>query len=309
MRQTLAELRKSAQQRDLQIANLNALIAREEASAELADTRAKDFTAQRETLQTQLSQARSQCESLEREADNGDDDGGKALEQARADLAKRQEALDDARSRGNGTSTVRSSRCRPKPTLRDTLESRNASGALEQDDQVAAMGRLADFIHVEEGWEEAIAHALDAFSGAIVVPGERNLLHALRKAKQDRLGKAVLVMSDVAESGAGAPEQVAAAEENDGSPYRTPCASRHDGVGESGCTEPGPSRGGRRRCGCCSTTSSRSRRWMRPCGWSTTADGRRPSPATGRSSIRWVPWAVHHCRKATCPWQRGGIRR
>ncbi len=87
------------------------------------------------------------------------------------------------------------------------------------------MGRLADFIHVEEGWEEAIAHALDAFSGAIVVPGERNLLHALRKAKQDRLGKAVLVMSDAAESGAGAPEQVAVAEENDGSPYRTPCAA------------------------------------------------------------------------------------
>ena len=43
VRQTLAELRKSAQQRDLQIANLNALITREEAAAELADTRAKGF--------------------------------------------------------------------------------------------------------------------------------------------------------------------------------------------------------------------------------------------------------------------------
>ena len=32
-------------------------------------------------------------------------------------------------------------------------------------------------------------------------------------------------MSNVAESGAGAPEQVAVAEENDGSPYRTPCAA------------------------------------------------------------------------------------
>lgn len=225
VRQTLAELRKSAQQRDLQIANLNALIAREEAAAELADTRAKDFTAQRETLQTQLSQARSQCESLEREADNGDDDGGKALEQARADLAKRQEALDDALARQRDIDGSIITLQAKADALRDTLESRNASGALEQDDQVAAMGRLADFIHVEEGWEEAIAHALDAFSGAIVVPGERNLLHALRKAKQDRLGKAVLVMSDVAESGAGAPEQVAAAEENDGSPYRTPCAA------------------------------------------------------------------------------------
>ena len=75
------------------------------------------------------------------------------------------------RSRGNGTSTVDHHAAGQSDALRDTLESRNASGALEQDDQVAAMGRLADFIHVEEGWEEAIAHALDAFSGAIVVPG------------------------------------------------------------------------------------------------------------------------------------------
>ena len=49
VRQTLAELRKSAQQRDLQIANLNALITREEAAAELADTRARIHRAARNT--------------------------------------------------------------------------------------------------------------------------------------------------------------------------------------------------------------------------------------------------------------------
>lgn len=169
----------------MQIANLNALITREEAAAELADTRAKDFTAQRETLQTQLSQARSQCESLEREADNGDDDGGKALEQARADLAKRQEALDDALARQRDVDGSIITLQAKADALRDTLESRNASGALEQDDQVAAMGRLADFIHVEEGWEEAIAHALDAFSGAIVVPGSAT--SCMRCARRSRI--------------------------------------------------------------------------------------------------------------------------
>ena len=61
--------------------------------------------------------------------------------------------------------------------LRDTLESRNASGTLEQDDQVAAMGRLADFIHVEKRESDSSRHMVrwyaltsagrDAFSGHI----------------------------------------------------------------------------------------------------------------------------------------------
>ncbi len=81
---------------------------------------------------------------------------------------------------------------------------------------------------------ESTSVSLTAGAGVVSWDGEAALTPAalirqaevaLRKAKQDRLGKAVLVMSDVAESGAGAPEQVAAAEENDGSPYRTPCAA------------------------------------------------------------------------------------
>ena len=54
--------------------------------------------------------------------------------------------------------------------LADTLDSRNASGSLERDTDVASLGRLTDFIHVAEGWEEAVAHALDQYASAIVVP-------------------------------------------------------------------------------------------------------------------------------------------
>ena len=54
--------------------------------------------------------------------------------------------------------------------LADTLDSRNASGSLERDTDVASLGRLTDFIHVAEGWEEAVAHALDQYASAIVYP-------------------------------------------------------------------------------------------------------------------------------------------
>lgn len=196
VRQTLTELRKTAQRRESKIAGLNALIAREEAAAELAQTRAKDFAGQREALEKQLEDARAQREGMEREADAiGDDDGkaGTALEAARAELAERQEALNGLEDRQRELNGRIISLKAKADALHDTLDSRNASGELERDRDVAAMGRLADFIHVEDGWEEAVAHALDAFAGAIVVPGMGNVVHALDRARNDRLGRAVVL--------------------------------------------------------------------------------------------------------------------
>ena len=82
--------------------------------------------------------------------------------------------------------------------LADTLDSRNASGSLERDTDVASLGRLTDFIHVAEGWEEAVAHALDQYASAIVVPAAGNMLHALERAREDKLGKAVVLTASIA---------------------------------------------------------------------------------------------------------------
>ena len=82
--------------------------------------------------------------------------------------------------------------------LADTLGSRNASGSLERDTDVASLGRLTDFIHVAEGWEEAVAHALDQYASAIVVPEAGNMLHALERAREDKLGKAVVLTASIA---------------------------------------------------------------------------------------------------------------
>ena len=193
VRQTLTELRKTAQQRDAQIAKLRELIAREESAVQLAETRAKDFAAQREGLQRQCAEAQAQCEQLgvEAEREGGQDDS--ALERARGALAACREALNEALDRQREVQSKIISLQAKADALGDTLDSRNASGSLQADEAVGALGRLTDFIHVAEGWEEAVAHALDQFASAIIVPTTANMLHALERAKADTLGKAVVI--------------------------------------------------------------------------------------------------------------------
>ncbi|NMN01435.1 chromosome segregation protein SMC [Bifidobacterium panos] len=193
VRQTLTELRKTAQERDARIAKLRELIAREESAVQLAETRAKDFTSQREGLRKQCVEAESQCEQLEAETEEAGNQDDSALEQAQAELAECREALNEALDRQREAQSKIISLQAKADALSDTLESRNASGSLEVDEAVGALGRLTDFIHVAEGWEEAVAHALDQFASAIIVPEAGNMLHALERAKNDKLGKAVVI--------------------------------------------------------------------------------------------------------------------
>ena len=198
IRQTLTELRKTAAERDARIAKLRELIAREESAVELADTRAKDFAAQREALEASRKDASAQLERLTAEAEAVDDDGGKSLDEARALLAERREGLNALLDRQRDLQSKIISLKAKADALNDTLESRNASGSLASDETVGALGRLTDFIRVADGWEEAVAHALDQFAGALVVPGEANMLRALETAKTDKLGKAVVLTADMA---------------------------------------------------------------------------------------------------------------
>lgn len=193
IRQTLTELRKTAQERDAHIASLRELIAREESAVQLADSRAKDHTGQRETLAKQHDDAQHQLESLRSEAQSVADDDGAALDKARAALAERRDVLNELTDRQRDIQSKIISLQAKADALSDTLDSRNASGSLERDEQVASLGRLTDFIHVADGWEEAVAHALDQYASAIVVPETGNMLHALERAREDKLGKAVVL--------------------------------------------------------------------------------------------------------------------
>ena len=193
VRQTLNELRRTAQQRETQIANLRELVAREESAVQLAETRIRDFGGQRETLVRQYDEAERQRQSLEQESQAVDDDGGAALDAARETVSRLQDELNAVEARRREVDGRIISLQAKADALRDTLDSRNASGSLERDASLETMGRLTDFIRVAEGWEEGVAHALEQFAGAMVVPGREQMLHALKKAKADKLGKAVIL--------------------------------------------------------------------------------------------------------------------
>ena len=193
VRQTLNELRRTAQQRETQIANLRELVAREESAVQLAETRIRDFNGQRETLIRQHDEAEQQRQTLERESQAVDDDGGAALETARETVSRLQDELNAVEARRREVDGRIISLQAKADALRDTLDSRNASGSLERDASLETMGRLTDFIRVAEGWEEGVARALEQFAGAMVVPGREQMLHALKKAKADKLGKAVIL--------------------------------------------------------------------------------------------------------------------
>ena len=193
VRQTLNELRRTAQQRETQIANLRELVAREESAVQLAETRIRDFGGQRETLVRQYDEAERQRQSLEQESQAVDDDGGVALDAARETVSRLQDELNAVEARRREVDGRIISLQAKADALRDTLDSRNASGSLERDASLETMGRLTDFIRVAEGWEEGVAHALEQFAGAMVVPGREQMLHALKKAKADKLGKAVIL--------------------------------------------------------------------------------------------------------------------
>ncbi|MCI2175367.1 MAG: AAA family ATPase, partial [Bifidobacterium thermacidophilum] len=193
IRQTLTELRKTAKQRDAHIANLRELVAREESAVHAADTRIADLSTQLSDMRTQAEQARTRVAELEQERQDADDDGGAALDAARTALQHSQEALDESLARQRELNGKIISLQAKADALADTLDSRNAAGELETNRDIAVMGRLADFIRIEDGWEEAVAHALGDYASAIVVPGQEQMLVALERAQDHALGKAVLL--------------------------------------------------------------------------------------------------------------------
>ncbi|MCH4160565.1 MAG: chromosome segregation protein SMC [Bifidobacterium sp.] len=193
VRQTLTELRRMSRQRDSQISHLRELIAKEQSAVQLSQSRESDFAGQIENLTTQLHEAKGQLESVSVDLVSlGDEDSGavalakESLDAAQAQLNELNDQLQDLNSR---VITLQAK----ADALGDTLESRNATGVLEQDPEVASLGRLADFIKIEEGWEEPVAHALDAFASALVVPAGSNMIHALLRAREEHLGKAVML--------------------------------------------------------------------------------------------------------------------
>ena len=203
VRQTLTELRTSARRRDARIADLRERVAREEAAIQVADNRAIDLTAQRDQLDAQRADAVDRADDLAR-TQTGQDDDGAALAQARDRLAACRDRLDAALASQRDIQSRIISLTAKADALADTLGARNASGMLESDERTGSLGRLADFLRVADGWEEAVARALGDFAGALVVTEPSGMLHALERARDEGLGRAVLLTASERPGGDGA---------------------------------------------------------------------------------------------------------
>ena len=193
LRQTMTELRNSTREKEGRIAQLRELIAREEALMQSATAQRNDIAGQRDAMTVQLDAAVAEQNELERQTPENDEPDDTALTAARTAHDQTQTRVRELEDRHRAVETRIVSLKAKADALADTLDGRNAAGALEQDPQTGALGRLTDFIQVEDGWEEAVSHTLDVFAGAIVVADETNVEHALTRAKSDRLGRAVLL--------------------------------------------------------------------------------------------------------------------
>ncbi|PLS30537.1 chromosome segregation protein SMC [Bifidobacterium margollesii] len=192
LRQTITELRKTARNHESQMARLRELIAREETLALACETRRDDASAQREALGTQLAEAKTALAALNDEVAKTDD-GDEALDEARRHLETARSIAGEREERSRSLENRIVSLQAKADALADTLESRNASDELSRSAETGSLGRVAEFIEVREGWEEAVSRALGDYAGALVVPGESDLLRALELTHERHMGKAVLI--------------------------------------------------------------------------------------------------------------------
>ncbi|NEG95754.1 chromosome segregation protein SMC [Bifidobacterium sp. SMB2] len=196
LQRTGEELRTATRQRESQRASLRERIAREEAMAQAAAIRHDDAIAQRDALASDLAAATDALHTAQAAAtESGDDET--ALAKARHDLSQANVAAGDMENHLRSLDTDIASLQAKAEALADTLASRGSSTVWERNRSLPTLGRLVDFIHVSDGWEDAISHALGDFAGAMVVPDDDGMLAALRQAVDDRMGKAAIVRPDM----------------------------------------------------------------------------------------------------------------
>lgn len=229
VRQTLAQLRRTAQEREARLATLRERTAREEALAQSCVQRRADAEQQRDGFATQLEQAQARLEALQQQSAHAEaPDGGDALEQARAAAQQARQERDDAAAEQRRLDGEVIGMQAKADALADALAhdagadaaAKPGKGAGKQPGNggiahadgtarpVATLGRLVDFLAIDEGWEDGIARALGDFATAQVVPGGDDVMALLEAAAHSDAGMAAALL-------AGAGNAVDAADEAD----------------------------------------------------------------------------------------------
>lgn len=194
IRQMITQLRKDAQERDAHVASVREMIARQEARKQGLDGRESDLASQKASLATLRQEAQARLDSLHAQEQAPEEVDEDRLEALRSAMEEARGRRDEARNKQRDLQSTVISLKAKADALGDTLEARTTSTDMEKQEGVDVRGRLASFIRVEEGWEEAISKALGPFASALVLPDSTHLLPAMALARQEKLGRAVALV-------------------------------------------------------------------------------------------------------------------
>lgn len=194
IRQMITQLRKNAQERDAHIASVREMIARQEAQRQGLDGRESDLASQKASLATLRQETQAKLDSLHAQEQAPEEVDEDRLEALRSAMDEARGRRDEARNKQRDLQSTVISLKAKADALGDTLEARTTSTDMEKQEGIDVRGRLASFIRVEEGWEEAISKALGPFASALVLPDSTHLLPAMALARQEKLGRAVALV-------------------------------------------------------------------------------------------------------------------
>lgn len=184
-RQTMAQLRRTAQEREARLSRIRELIAKEDSAAQLARSRAGDLDARHDEIAREIEDVGQRVSRTDQE-DHGDPDAGeRSLNQASDELRARRDEVASIERRRREVESQAISLEAKAAALDETLSNRDGDGESRIHGDVTVHGRLWDFLRVESGWEAAVDRVLGPWGTAFVVSGDDDIASIVLSSDSD----------------------------------------------------------------------------------------------------------------------------
>ncbi|WP_316316414.1 AAA family ATPase [Clavibacter michiganensis] len=216
-RQATAAGRQALDALDEEIQAQSALVSRHDLEiagltgrAETAGSRLAAVRGEVLRQQNALDAARARLAAAEAERERGeaegeaDEQGGseltRAYEDAQADVASEESAIEAVREELHAKERERDALAAREQALASALDQRDGSSDLVAAGLPGIRGLLAEHVHVQPGYEAAVAAALGSLADAVVAETHDDAVAALRRAVDDDLGRVEVVVAGSADA-------------------------------------------------------------------------------------------------------------
>ncbi|WP_435092578.1 AAA family ATPase [Clavibacter michiganensis] len=221
-RQATAAARQALDALDEEIQAQSALVSRHDLEiagltgrAETAGSRLAAVRGEVLRQQNALDAARARLAAAEAERERGeaegeaDEQGGseltRAYEDAQADVASEESAIEAVREELHAKERERDALAAREQALASALDQRDGSSDLVAAGLPGIRGLLAEHVHVQPGYEAAVAAALGSLADAVLAETHDDAVAALRRAVDDDLGRVEVVVAGSADAQVGEP--------------------------------------------------------------------------------------------------------